>query len=71
MLRDDGGLLTELMCCAGLKRTAATNKKFWDVFTGIEESNAVVRPCWHPGHFCRCPCAKTPVEMTCADEKRC
>ncbi len=48
MLNDDGELLTEALCCAGLKRTAATIKKFWDVFTGIEESNAVVRPCRHP-----------------------
>lgn len=27
---------------AGLKRTDAINQRFWDVFTGIEESNAVV-----------------------------
>ena len=27
---------------AGLMRTDIVNKKFWDVFCGIEESNAVV-----------------------------
>ena len=36
--------------CAGLRRTNAINQKFWDVFCGIEESNAVVSP--HPSLPC-------------------